>query len=310
MSRNGLLVDAATGPAADPAIGADAPVTGHVWASVRKEPLLHFLLAAVAIFALYAVSGKAGEPPPDRIVVSAPKIEQMATVFAAAWQRPPTSDELKALIDDHVKEEILVRQAVALGLDEGDTVVRRRLRQKMEFLNSSTIDMPAATEADLQSYLDDHPEAFRTGRRLSFQQIYLSPQPGSIEHAATLLERLRAAPETDPSQLGDVTLLPSDMPLSSEDDIGRTFGADLLGPLDAAPVGRWAGPFASTFGLHLVRVGERAEGRTPPLDEVREAVSRDWRDARSRQAQDRLMADLLKGYTVTIEDPADAGASR
>ena len=105
-----------------------------------KEPLFHFFLLALLIFAAYGVVGPTGAGKPDSIVVTAPKIEQMAVIFAKTWQRPPTAQELKGLIDDYVKDEIYTREALALGLDKDDTVIRRRLRQKMEFMNDTNVD--------------------------------------------------------------------------------------------------------------------------------------------------------------------------
>jgi hypothetical protein len=268
-----------------------------------KEPLLHFLLIALAIFAVQGLVADGRTRAPDAIVVSAPKIEQMATLFTRTWHRPPSADELKGLIDDHVKEEIFVRQALELGLDKDDTVVRRRLRQKMEFLNEADAETLEATEAELQAYLDANPDAFRVGRMLAFQQVYLNPlwHGETIDaDAAALLKRLQAEPGADRSALGDPTLLPAELPVSDDASIGQTFGFDFAGVLDESPVGVWTGPVASTFGVHLVRVTERVPAQTPKLDEVREAVVREWTNAKRRELQEQRFAELLKGYTVTV----------
>lgn len=278
-----------------------------------KEPLLHFLALALAIFAAHGLLGDGGARAPDSIVVTAPKVEQMATLFARTWHRAPSPDELKGLIDDHVKEEILVRQALALGLDRDDTVVRRRLRQKMEFLTEADAEMLEATEADLQAYLETHPDMFRVGRLLAFQQVFLNPlQRGEAidEDAAALLEALQAAPDADISARGDPTLLPPELPPSDDASIGPIFGADFAAALDGAPEGQWMGPVASTFGLHLIRVTESIPGRMPTLEEVRDAVVREWTNAQRGELEDRRFAELLKGYTITIESPAATEAGQ
>lgn len=278
-----------------------------------KEPLLHFLLIALAIFAVHGLVGADAEKKTDSIVVTAPKIEQMASLFAKTWQRPPTADELKGLIDDHVKEEILVRQALEIGLDKDDTVVRRRLRQKMEFLNNADAEALEATEVELQAYLAANPGAFRVDGMLAFQQVFLNPQrrgEAIDQNAASVLEALLADPAADPSPLGDPTLLPPGLPLSGAASIGQTFGFDFAEALGKAPVGHWTGPVTSTFGLHLVRVTERVQGRTPTLDEVREAVAREWTNARRKELEDKHLAELLKGYKVTIESPDGMEASQ
>ena len=124
---------------------------------VLREPLIHFLLLAGLIFAAYGlVAGRA--PTEEAVNVSQAKIEQMASIFTRTWQRPPTGDELKGLIDDYVKEEIYVREAIRLGIDQDDTVIRRRLRMKMEFLNDAEAEAVPANEADLSAYLAAHPE--------------------------------------------------------------------------------------------------------------------------------------------------------
>ncbi|NGO53851.1 peptidyl-prolyl cis-trans isomerase [Mesorhizobium camelthorni] len=275
-----------------------------------KEPLLHFLLLALAIFAVHGLVGADADEKTDSIVVTAAKIEQMTTLFARTWQRPPTPEELKGMIDDHVKEEILVRQALALGLDKDDTVVRRRLRQKMEFLADT--DMPAPTDAELDAYLKANPDAFEIDPMLAFEHIFLNPEQHGDRmerDAAAILEAL-SRPETDPASLGDVTLLPPGLPLSGKTSIGQTFGADFAEELDKAPVGRWTGPVASGFGLHLIRVSERMPGRVPALDEVRDAVAREWTNAKRAQLEDQRFAELLKRYVVSIESLDDMEVSQ
>jgi hypothetical protein len=278
-----------------------------------KEPLLHFLLIALAIFAVHGLFGDDADEKTDNIVVTAPKIEQMATLFARTWHRSPTPEELKGLIDDHVKEEILVRQALELGLDKDDTVVRRRLRQKMEFLSAADAEELEATEAELQAYLTANPDLFRVDGMLAFQQVFLNPQRRGDtidQDTASVLEALLADPAADPSQLGDPTLLPPGLPLSGKASIGQTFGGDFADELNKAPLGQWTGPITSTFGLHLVRVTERVPGKTPRLDEVRDAVAREWTNARRKELEDRRLAELLKGYQVTIESPDGTEASQ
>lgn len=274
-----------------------------------KEPLVHFLLLALAIFAVYGLFNGAGAQQPGGIVVTAPKVEQMAALFAKTWQRPPTPDELKGLIDDYVKEEILVRQALELGLDKDDTVVRRRLRQKMEFLADA--QTPAPTEADLQAYLDAAPDAFRIDGALAFQQVFLNAQrrgEAVNRDAASMLEMLSADPDADYAALGDATQLPAELPLSSEASIGQTFGAGFADALAKAPVGTWTGPVVSSFGVHLVRVTGREPGRVPTLAEVRGEVVREWTNARRKELDDQRFAELLKNYTVSIA-PLSAGSA-
>lgn len=274
-----------------------------------KEPLVHFFLIALAIFAMHGVVGDKSVPAPDVIVVTASKIEQMGSVFTKTWQRPPTGRELKGLIDDHVREEILVREALALGLDKDDTVIRRRLRQKMEFLVIDEADAPVPTDAELNVYLNAHPGAFETDPMLAFQQVFLNPErqgDAIARNAASTLEALATIPSTDPASLGDVTQLPPVVELTGKTAIAQMFGGEFAGALDKAPVGQWIGPVASGFGLHLVRVTEHKPGRLPALGDVRAAVMREWANDRRVALEDRRFAELLKRYDVTIENLAVA----
>lgn len=277
-----------------------------------REPLIHFIALALVIFAAYGLLDRGGTDVPGRIVVTAPKIEQLASVFAKTWQRPPTAAELKGLIDDYVKEEIYVREAIALGLDEDDTVIRRRLRLKMEFFNDAAIDAAAPTDAELEAYLKAHAGVFEVDPMMAFQQVFLSPDrhgDGIDQDAASILEVLLTRPVADPASLGDASLLPPELALASKTSIGQIFGNDFAEAVDKAAPGRWTGPVRSAFGVHLIRVSERKPGRVPKLDEVRDAVAREWADARRKELEARRFDELLERYEVTIEDISGAGAS-
>jgi hypothetical protein len=281
-----------------------------VFKRLLKEPLVHFIALALIVFAAYGQVATEKQQPPDQIVVSAPKIEQLAAVFAKTWQRPPTSQELKNLIEDYVREEIYVREALALHLDEDDAVIRRRLRQKMEFLNAAEAEAASPSDDELDAYLKDNPRRFEIEPMLAFQQIFLSPERhgDKIEQdAGSILEVLRTNPDSDWAVLGDPTLLPAALPLTDKTSIGQIFGADFAEALDEAEPGTWSDPIASTFGLHLVRVTQRTPGRMPALHEVRDAVLREWANDRRQQAEEKSFQELLSRYKVTIDLPAATG---
>lgn len=278
-----------------------------------REPLVHFAALAILIFAAYAVlASPAQQTPAGSIVVSSGKIEQMAAIFARTFQRPPSPEELKGLIDDFVTEEIYVREALALGLDINDTVIRRRLRQKMEFMTSADVDALTPTDADLQTYLDAHPDAFSEAPQVGFQQVYLNPdrhRETMDQDAAALLEALRADPEADTSVLGDASLLPYELPLTSVGSIDRIFGPEISASLAQAEPGFWTGPVASPYGLHLIRVTARSPGRLPALAEIRDAVLREWSNAKRQDLEAARLAELLGRYDVRIDDGWAKGAS-
>jgi hypothetical protein len=278
--------------------------------SILREPLVHFVLLALLVFAGYGLVSTETVKEPDRIIISAAKVEQLAAVFAKTWQRPPTSQELKNLIDDYVREEIYVREALVLHLDEDDAVIRRRLRQKMEFLNAAEAEAASPSDDELDAYLKENPRRFEIEPMLAFQQIFLSPERhgDKIEQdAGSILEVLRTNPDSDWAVLSDPTLLPAALPLTDKTSIGQIFGADFAEALDEAEPGTWSDPIASAFGLHLVRVTERTPGRMPALHEVRDAVLREWASDRRQQAEEKSFQELLSRYKVTIDMPAATG---
>lgn len=265
-----------------------------------REPLLHFLLGGAALFLLYAAVGEPRTDRPDRIVVTEERVAMLARTFERTWMRPPTAGELQGLIDDYVAEELLYREALSLGLDRDDLVVRRRMRQKMEFLTEGISEVDP-DEADLRRFYEAHPQRFRAPPRLTFTQVFVAADAddGTQERAEGILDRLREG--SAPDGLGDPTLLPRSLRDASPGEIAGTFGSSLAEALEGAPEGRWSGPYASGLGLHLVRVEARRPARLPPLAEVRPAVEREWAAERREQARERLLETLRERYEVEVQ---------
>lgn len=272
-----------------------------------REPLLHFLVLGAALFLIASMMRDPAEGRDDQIVVTPGKVEQLLEGWSRTWQRPPTQAELEGLIRDYIREEVYYREALAMGLDRDDIVIRRRLRQKLEFVSEDVTAQAEPSEDELRAYLQAHPEAFRIGRRLTFSQIYFNPErhgEALTSDVAKLLAGLnRAGAKTDVTALGDVSLLERhfvDVPI---DEVTKLFGEMFARRLDELPAGQWQGPVESGYGLHLVLISERIEGRLPGLEEVREAVHREWANARRLEANEKFYQSLLKRYTVTIEQP-------
>jgi hypothetical protein len=277
-----------------------------------REPLLHFLLLGAGLFLAYSLQQKnGGRREPGQIVVTLGQIEQMATAFAKTWQRQPTHEELAGLVRDRVREEVYCREAMALGLDQEDSVIRRRLRQKMEFVSDDIAALIEPTDAELEEYLRTHPDSFRVEPRFSFEQVYLDPQKHReklASDAEQLLAQLdHAGSEPDLSTFGDSLLLEPQFAQQPASEVAKQFGEPFALALSRFEPGRWQGPVESGYGVHLVYVSERVEGRLPPLAEVRDAVRREWDNARRLAANEAFYQELLERYSVTIEDlePAD-----
>ncbi|TME78476.1 MAG: peptidyl-prolyl cis-trans isomerase [Chloroflexi bacterium] len=270
-----------------------------------REPLLHFLLLGAGLFVALDLVGKGSNGDPGRIVVTQGQIEHIAATFARVHERLPDPPELEALIRDHVREEVYVREALALGLDRDDTIIRQRLRQKVEFLSEDVAASVEPTDADLQAYLTAHPETFRVERRFTFSHVYLNPERrrDSLARDATqLLARLKqAGAGADLAALGDPFLLDHEFNRMAASDVVQQFGERFATKLGELPLGEWQGPLESGYGAHLVLVNERTEGRLPALGEVRDSVRREWQNVQRLEANEKFFQGLLDRYTVVVE---------
>ncbi len=264
-----------------------------------REPLLHFLTIGGLIFLLFGGLAGPRPGPTDTIVVGPERIEQLARGFQSVWRRPPSDDELRAMIDEFVREEIYYREALALGLDRNDTVVRRRLRQKMEFLTDSAADLLAPAAGELEAYFAGNGPTYENGPRLAFEQVYLgeNPVPDSVTLTLSALQSDTAAPS---AALGKRTLLPARFDLSLPGAIDGVFGQGFFERLADLPPKTWNGPVDSAYGVHLVRILESRPARTPPLEEVRDAVLRDWKATRAKEIREAHYAQLRARYVVEI----------
>jgi len=268
------------------------------------EPLLHFIAIGALIFALYAWVQDAGPRTSGTIVVSQGQVDAMAAVFERTWRRRPTQDEVKALVDGHVREEVFYREGLAMGLDRDDPLIRRRVRQKLEFLNESMNAVPEPDDTQLQAYLDKHPDRYAAQAQLTFRQVYLGEGQGGEAQIAPLLARLRKVGDSDAAAgYGKPTQLAARMESASVADIERTFGPGFARELQAVPPGKWQGPVASGYGLHLVLVSARAESRAARLPEVREIAARDWMREQVASQNEKYYDGLRARYTVRIESP-------
>ena len=290
--------------------------------SVHREPLVHFLAMGALLFLFFEWRGGSG-PGSSRIAITPGLVEHLASGFARTWQRPASDAELKGLIDDYVKEEIATREAVGMGLDRDDTIIRRRLRQKLEFLVEDAASSSPPTDLELAAWLEKHPESFRVEPQVAFRQVYVSPERRGASAGADakkLLARLRAKGNDATSDgLGDASMLPSEQPLMPLREVERSFGSDFAQELLTIEPGRWAGPVESPYGLHLVLVREKVAAASPELSEIRPMVEREVLAERRKRDLDALYERLLEKYTVTVEKPkpmppqaapAGAGGSR
>lgn len=292
-------------PDAGPPAGASPGFAG----ALLREPLVHFVLLGAAIFLLHArLSGEA-VPGEGQIVVSPGTVEHLAALFGRTWQRPPTRQELEGLVDDYVREEVAYREGVKLGLDQDDTIIRRRIRQKLDFVADDLAAPTAATDAELAAYLAEHPDAYRLDANISFRHVFVDPaRPGgnAAEEAARLLQTLRSDASAAWHELGDRTLLEPQYEQVARRIVVDVFGEQFAAALFAAETQTWQGPVTSQYGEHLVCVDAKTPGRMPELKEVRDAVLRDWEHQRRVELTEQFYQGLLDRYEVLVQWPTQA----
>ena len=241
-----------------------------------REPLLHFLLIGAGLFLLYGLQKDEMADDSHRILISDADVDRLITLWERKWQRLPTRQELDGLIEAQIREEVLYREALAMRLDQDDTIVRRRLAQKVEFLSADIAAQAEPTESDLQTYLDEHAEKFAVPARISFRQIYLNSDKRGRQvdaDALHLLDELTDSGNTvDVMTAGDSFMFGQQFELLTRHDVSRLFGKQFTDAIFRLPVGSWQGPVVSGYGLHLVRLDAITNEKASSLDEVRDKV--------------------------------------
>jgi len=279
--------------------------------SLLKEPLFQFLVLGAALFGLFHLVGSRKADAPEKIVVSSARIDNLADGFARTWRRPPGKEELQGLIDDYIRDEVFYREGRAAGLDRDDVIIRRRVRQKMEFF-AEDASVPEPSEAELAAYLAVNPERFKTEDRLTFRHVFLSAtrrgaaiDRDSRQVSDTLVLSAAAA---DAEVIGDPFLLGEEFHAVSLTELEGIFGDVFAKRVSVMEQGRWQGPIPSSFGQHFVYVSERIQGGVPPLDAIRDAVRREWSNARRLEAEQKLYRSLRERYEIVVEQPPATSA--
>ena len=255
-----------------------------------RDPLAHFLLAGAAIWGVLALAGEPVDPADRSITVTREQQAGLALGFERMMGRAPSDAELDARIEQWLREEILYREALRLGLDEGDPVVRRRLAAKMDEFAGAEAEFTQPSEEVLQAWYREHRADYATGGRLSFEQAWFSSE-----------EAARAA-LTQNVPKGEAISLPRSMAKASGEEVARIFGTEFATGLEVLEPGpEWQGPLPSGFGWHLVRLGSRTTGSLPPIEDIRETVERDWRSATMAERREEAFALLRDAYEIDIE---------
>ena len=266
--------------------------------ALLKEPLVHFLIAGAAVF--WLLSGRAPDLGERRIVVDKAVVGAMVERFYGSFHRLPSPDETDGMIRDYVADQVYYREALRLGLDQGDEVVVRRMRRKLESLAVADAETAEPGDAQLQALIDTDPARYADDPRTSFEQVYLgADSPESRAKANVQLAGLRGGKPVS----AQPAPLPAKLANASASDISGLFGDEFTLALRNLPLGQWQGPVASGLGLHLVRVSGRAAPTKPSLTMARQRATNDWRATAIAKAQAEAYQKMLGGYDVAIDLP-------
>lgn len=279
-----------------------------------REPLVHFLLIGAGLFLLFGWKGNPasmqGGVQSTTIIVAQDTIDQLVAAFNRTWMRPPTEGETKGLMENFIRDEIYYREAIAIGLDQGDALIRRKLRQKMEFILEDIAAQTEPTDEELERFMTEHRQKYLIDPQIAFRQVFINidKRGDSAEaYASQVLEQLDGG--ADANALGDRSLINHAAELSPlwkiKKDFGETFSTQLL---DIEP-GKWMGPLRSGFGLHLVFIDKRVVKPLPQLEDIRNSVKRDWAVALQNKLKDDAYARIRERYTVKIEKKENVIAS-
>ncbi len=268
------------------------------------EPLTHFLLIGAALFLLFGLQNGGFNDEAKRIVFTQADIDRLGTLWEKKRRRPPTQIELEGLIELRIREEVMYREALALGLDKNDPVVRRRLAQKIEFISANLATQIEPTDAELADFLAQHPDLFEVPEYIDFVQIYFNTnqREHSQDDALLLLDQLTLPDsEIEIATVGDTFMLNHQHEQLTEQEVSRLFGRDFARHIFSLPVGSWQGPVPSGYGLHLIRIDNKTPAHQLELDAVRDKVNFEWHVQRRRTVDEAFYQNLRQRYQIVID---------
>lgn len=270
-----------------------------------REPLVHFLIIGGLLFVLFNFLDNPAGTQSDRIVITEGQIDYLKANFTRTWQRSPTEQELQGLTESYVRDEIFYREALAMGLDRGDSVIRRRLKQKLEILSDDLAGVVLPTDEELNNFVGLHSERFNNEPEVAFRHVFVSTDQrgyAAIDASVRILAELSTTGSTsDPDTLGDSLMLPKSFDLSPLSTITRLFGKSFSLEIMHLKPGQWAGPIESGYGLHLVLVDRQVQSQRPELADMRETVEREWFVDHKNELKKNLYEKLRKKYTIVFE---------
>lgn len=270
---------------------------------ILKEPLAHFLLIGLLIFAFYAWV-KDDAPEEHRIVIDDGQLNHLITLWEAQWKRLPTEEELAGMVEKHIRQEVFYREALRMNLDHDDEMVKRRLSQKMEFLSDDLSSlMDPASEENLKLFYSENMEAYRHPARYSFHQVTFTSND-SVHVQALLTQYASASPDALKGQ-GDLLSLPFFYDQLYENQVSKELGSKFADQLDSLPLNQWTGPIQSGYGTHLVYITEKQASYQPKFEEIQKKLTRDYEYRAEKNSQQLIYEKLKANYELIIEADLD-----
>jgi hypothetical protein len=258
------------------------------------DPLVVFLAGGLLIF---WVAGFTNPAKREVIEVTTTDLDRIRDQWQAQMGREPGAEELNGLVEQFVHEEIYYREALKSGLDDNDTIIRRRLVQKLTFLTEDLATGAPPTVAELEDWFADNAERYRKPERFTFSHRYFSHDRRDDAHGDALVAL------SDPTNEGDPFMLQRDYAQRSEREIGNLLGNEFATALAAlAPGSNWQGPLPSAYGFHLVVLRERLPSELPGFAQVRERVAADYQAERRAQANDAYFEAVRSRYDVRLPE--------
>jgi peptidyl-prolyl cis-trans isomerase C len=317
-----FLFKSSSGPLVNelPVMNEARPATGHSrlrrsLSTVKRwlrEPLLHFLLIGLLLFGVYAYinRGRIGIESPKQIVLSLDELRTVTAYFESQWHRPATPKEFQAMVEDKIKEEVLYREGLAMGLDKDDTIVKRRMAQKVQFLAEDVAAAHEPSTAELKAWFEKNTDKFALPSRYSFRHVYFSPDKrGTKAHddAAGALAGIVGQPEDSPliPSVADRFMFQDYYGDRTPSAIAKEFGPQFAVALEKLKPGSWQGPIESGYGWHLVFVDTLIPGRIPAFEEVESDVKTAWLGEQKAQAWQKAYQTMRAKYTVLLPAPPD-----
>jgi peptidyl-prolyl cis-trans isomerase C len=281
-----------------------------------REPLVHFLLLGAILFGVYASvqRGRGDVEQSKQIRLTIDDFSQLVLIFQSQWRRDPTPEELRLLVEDKVREEVLYREALALGLDKNDTIVKRRMAQKMQFLAEDVAAAREPASEELGTWYEANRDQFALPPRISFRHLYFSPDRRGTrarDDAAAALTKLAGQPEDSnlAATLADAFMFQEYYRDRAPEFLGKEFGPNFALAVAKLAPGSWQGPVESGFGWHLVFVDTLIPGRVPAFEEAEAEVRKAWLAEQKVQAWEKAYLDMRAKYTVPLPAPPGSASA-